>query len=324
MKRGAAVSPLLVQNEIVSMTAETARKLIAAGDGDCALLYLTLLNGGEMDGAKRELHWEDARLNSAYSRLADLGLVARENRPAPRREEDLTGHLPEYSRQDITRALSDEPEFKGLYEDVERIWGFSLSDADLKGLYLVYDGLAMPREVVLLMAQFVLHQVQRHKTNARPRMVQLKQEAFRWKRLGLTTVETAEEYLKKQESVDAREWDILSAVGIRDRRPAVERERQYINSWTDMNISDELIAMAYERTVFKKGAMNWAYMNQILQSWHRSGWRTAEEVRANDKPPKRAGRTGTTPQETYQPSAEQIRKDQEWLDRVFEERKRKG
>ena len=73
------MTPLLLPNEILSMSAQAARILVEAGDGDCALLYLALLDGGDAEKARRALHWEDVRLNAAYRRLTELKLAAEAN-----------------------------------------------------------------------------------------------------------------------------------------------------------------------------------------------------------------------------------------------------
>ena len=40
----------------------------------------------------------------------------------------------------------------------------------------------------------------------------------------------------------------------------------------------EMIALAYERAVEKKGSIHFGYMNGILRSWHESGFKTTEDV----------------------------------------------
>ena len=45
----------------------------------------------------------------------------------------------------------------------------------------------------------------------------------------------------------------------------------------------ELITMAYEKTCVNTGGMNWPYMNKIIASWHKSGFRTAADVRNGDR-----------------------------------------
>ena len=313
---------LLLPNEILSMSAQAARRLVEAGEGDCALLYLALLDGDDLQKAQRSLHWSESRIAGAYRRLVELGLAAPENTPAPAKKQEPMEELPQYSRKDVTDALANEPEFCVLYHEVERLLGRHLSDMDLQTLYTIYDGLALPVEVVLMLVNHKIHVVRRQKQNegAMPRMIQIKSEAAYWKRLGLDTVEAAESYLRRQQQVDRREWAILSAVGVTQYRPAVEKEREFINNWVDLALSDELIAMAYERTVFQKGQMNWPYMNKILLSWHQAGYRTPEQVKAGDKPAnKRPARQGGLKKEDYQPTAERIQKSNDWLDEFLKQ-----
>lgn len=313
---------LLLPNEILSMSAQAAQRLVEAGEGDCALLYLALLDGSDAPKAQRALHWGDARLAAAWRRLVELGLAAEESTPVPVRRQELDENLPQYSRQDLVDALTNEPDFCALFHEVERLFGRPLSDMDLQTLYTIYDGLALPAEVIFLLVNHKIHTVRRQKQNegAMPRMTQIRSEAAYWKRLGLDTAEVAEEYLRKQQQVDHREWSILSAVGVTTQRPAVEREREYIKNWVELGISDELIAMAYERTVYQKGQMNWPYIHKILLSWHQAGFRTPEQVKAGDKPAnKRPAPKGGKQNEDYQPSLERIRKNDEWLDEFLKQ-----
>ena len=310
------MSALLMPNEILSMTAQAARRVVELGDGDCALLYLALLEkGGDGESAARALNWPVSRINGAWDKLAAHSLVAPRSAaaaPVPvRREEDP---IHEYNRSDILLALEKEPEFVGL----------TLSDADLKSLYTVYDHLALPAEVILLLTNYVIHTLRRQKgmgSESFPRMPRIRKEAFLWKRLGVDTVEKAEEYIRSQQQVDGREWAILSAVGVTERRPAVEKEREYITQWVEMGLDDRIIRLAYERTVYRKGCMNWPYMNRILQSWHQSGYRTVEQVEEGDRPASRQ-----TPRQAaardFQPSSERIRDSSNWLDQFLREQEK--
>ena len=320
------MSALLLPNEILSMSAQAARLLIESGDGDGALLYLALLEcGGDAARAAARLRWEDARLRPAWERLAALGLAqAPAGAPAPPPRQD--DRLPEYTRTDIAAALGREPDFLALCRELEGMLGRVFSDNDLKCLYTIYDYLGFPPEVILLLTGFAVRRERRQKNNpaAAPRMPQIQKEAFRWKRLGVDTLERAEHYLRGQETVDAREWAVLSAVGVSDRRPAVEREREYIAAWVDMGISDELIRMAYERTVYQKGAMNWPYVNKILQSWHKAGYKTPAQVEAGDRPPSR-GKPAQAPKNQprdFQPTQERIQKNNDWLDQFLEQQQK--
>ena len=316
---------LLLPNEILSMSAQAARRLVEAGEGDCALLYLALLDRGDAKTAQRAFHWGDDRLSAAWHRLAELGLVAETSVPVPVQEPVKQEENAQYSRNDIVAALDNEPDFCALYHEVERLLGRPLGDMDLQTLYSIYDGLALPVEVILMLVNHKIRSVrrQKQKEGAVPRMSQIRSEAAYWKRLGLDTVEAVEAYLRRQQLVDNREWEILSSVGVTKPRAAVENERKYISGWVELEISDELISMAYERTVYQRGQMSWPYMNKILMTWYQAGFRTPDQVKAGDKPvPKNPVSKKETQQPDYQPTAERIRKNSEWLDEFLRQQER--
>lgn len=318
---------LLLPHEILSMSAQAARLLVDAGDGDGALLYLALLEcGGDGEKAAARLRWPEDRFRPAWDRLAALELVrpgrAVPNPPAPPKQDDRP---PEYSREDLTCALEREPAFQGLCREMESLLDHIFSDNDLKCLYTIYDHLGLPPEVILLLTGCAIRRERRQRGSSRacPRMPQIQREAFRWKRLGVDTLERAEDYLRRQEAVDGREWAILSCLGVTERRPAVEKEREFIEQWTELGLGDELIRLAYERTVYQKGRMNWPYMNKILQSWHQSGWHTPEQVKAGEKSAPRPARSGgRAAEKNYQPSQERIQKNADFLDRFLEEQEK--
>ena len=218
------MSMLLLPNEVLSMTAQAARRLVETGDGDCALLYLALLQGGSSpEQAAQPLGWDSARLNAAFARLVSLGLAAgsppaASAAPPPPLRDDRP---PEYTRGDIADALEQEHSFRGLYQEMERLLGKVFSDTDLKSLYTIYDYLALPVEVIFMLGGYVVRMSRRQRgpDAPPPRMTEVKKEAFRWKRLGITTVERAEEYLRQQEGIDQREWGVLSAVGVTKSGP---------------------------------------------------------------------------------------------------------
>lgn len=270
---------------VVSMSAAAADGLLELNQGDAALLYVALLrHGGELTQARRALAWTQGRLDAAYAALQGLQLVG----PAPAEPdkplEDRAA--PEYVTRDVVEALAGDPSFDGLRRQVERQLGSVLSPADLKTLYTVYDYLALPPEVILTLTAWCVEEMERkYGPGRRPRMSQVKKEAYRWRDQGVDTLGAAEEFLRGQKALNLREKTILPLVGVRDR-PPLDREREYVAAWVDWGFPDESIAMAYEKTLLKKQSMSWPYMNSILKSWHAKGLHTPQEIRRLDAAPK--------------------------------------
>lgn len=287
-----ADNPYLPGN-IISMAAEAADRLMTAGSGDAALLYLYLLkNGGAYhpEAAARALRWEPSRCADAHSLLCKLSLA----RPAPQPITTLpVEEPPEYTSADITRELENRASpFPALVAEVQKLLGKPLSTSDLKCLYTIYDYTGLPAEVILLAVSWTIEEHKRKYGPGRmPRMPQVQREAIRWKEQGVDTVEGAEAHLRRLTMLRDRSVQILALLDIRDR-PPVAKEKEYMTGWVDMGFPDEAIRMAYETTVMKKQTMNWPYMDSILKSWHQKGLHTVKEITAGDR--QRPGRKAPT------------------------------
>lgn len=285
------MAELLLPGRILAMDARAAERLVAAGSGDGALLYLWLLGrGGKLDPAqaRKALNWDQGRLESAAAALRDMGLsdgrTEAETAPPPAPEGP-----PEYTAADITRELEQAGSpFPGLVGEVQRRLGKVLSTADLKSLYTVYDYLALPPEVICLLVNWCVEESRRKYGPGRmPRMGEVQRGAFRWKRLGVDTAQAADAYLKRQELYRTREGEILKLLDL-PLRPLVDKERKKVQAWTDMGFDDQALRLAYEKTVYKKQKMDWDYMNGILCGWHKKNLHTLAEIEAGDAPRRRS------------------------------------
>lgn len=281
---------------VVSLSAENTDRLLSLGQGDGALLYLALLrHGGELHQARQALRWSQGRLDTAYAALQSAQLVG----PAPARADDRLrdDQPPEYVTQDVVDALTEDNTFAALQRQVELTLGAKLSPADLKTLYTIYDYLGLPAEVIYLLTGWCVEETERKwGPGRRPRMSQVKKEAYRWHDRGVDTLPAAEAFLRSQKDLTQRERSILPLLGIHDRRP-VDKEREYIAAWVDWGFPDEAIALAYQKTLLKKQSMSWPYMNSILKNWHAKGLHAVRDIKAGDAAPRAPRSAASAPTE---------------------------
>ncbi|BDF66238.1 hypothetical protein CE91St43_02100 [Oscillospiraceae bacterium] len=290
---------VFLPGNILSLAAGAADRLIAAGNGDAALLYLWLLKAGgayQAGPAAHALRWDPARTEAALSLLVGMGLAeAAPQAPAPALQP--SEEPPEYTAADLNRELEnkDSP-FPALVGEVQRRLGKVLSTADLKCLYTIYDFAGLPAEVILLVVSWCVEESERkYGPGRKPRLPQIQKEALRWKERGVDTMEGAEAHLKRLAMLRSRAGQIMALLDIRDR-PPVAREKEYIAAWVDMGFDDEAIRLAYEKTVLKKQSLNWPYMNSILKNWHQKGLHTLAQITAGDsvRPQRPASAAGAT------------------------------
>ena len=313
------MSQTFFPGQVLAIAAQAADRLLKLDSGDAALLYLQLLRHGSAEGLK----WTEARLQAALDQLRAQGL-APDRLPAPEPPPVPETPPPDYATEDITQALAEEHStFPALVGEVERRLGKRLSAADLKNLYTLYDHLALPAEVILMLVGWCIDETARkYGPGRKPFLSQIKKEGFSWARLGVDTMERAEERIAALTRLRSRESEVLRLLDI-SSRPLVQREKDYIAAWDGMGFDDETLRMAYERTVLKKQSMDWGYMNGILRRWHEKGLHTAAAVRTGDRDPRpvRAGGAAKAPPPPPADQERRAREDMERRRRLMEQMK---
>lgn len=132
-----------------------ADKLIAAHDGDVALLYIYLCRTGNSDPerAAHDLCRTLREINAAEEKLRRMGVypgaVQAPAISAPVQKLPPEESIPEYSSEDLVRRSKEDEKFSVILEEAKRIFGKNLSSSDMKMLFGVYDYLALPAEVIL-------------------------------------------------------------------------------------------------------------------------------------------------------------------------------
>jgi len=311
--------------DILAMTAGAAERLMRAGNGDAALLYLWLLkNNGVYQNirAAQALHWNAERCTGAFTTLVTLGLM---DEAKVQSSLLFPGEPPNYSLEDITREITDHSStFFPLFQEVQRRLGKILSPAELKSLYTIHDFLALPAEVTLLVVSWCIQECERkYGEGHRPRLSQIQQEAARWREQGIDTLEAAEAHVKQLNLLRNRTTQVMAIFNLQGR-PAIGRERAYIETWVNMSFDNEAIRLAYERTMLQKHSLNWNYMNSILCDWHRKGLHTTTEINAGD-PPLRVRKDnvalGATAPQPLPPgeAAQQTEEDMEWVRKFLQQ-----
>jgi DnaD/phage-associated family protein len=304
---------------ILSLPREVAERLLAAQNGDAALLYLSLLSRGDSAG----LSWTESKVQEVYEALVKLELADPVKPVLPEREEKLEPDLPpNYGMGDVTLAMKDGNGFSWLVSELQRRLGKILSNADLEALLLLYDYLALPPEVILLLSNWSIERIEKkYGPGRKPTLSQISKEAYRWHRQGVDTLESAEAYLHTLTVRSEAANRLLPLVGILGRT-AVEAERRYLEAWGEMGFEDEAIRMAYEKTVLKKQSMNWPYMNSILKSWNQKGLHTKAEIQAKEQGGwKQPQAGGTSTKTAVSPQAQdRLRQDLDRLDRLLEQK----
>ena len=266
-----------MMTEELKISQKDMRLLLSAASPDAALLYLYTRSGNDWKNAGAELHMSESRLGCAEATLRQLGLMLddRVSHIAP-------GERPSYSERDVLQAMDGDGDFRGLYGEVQRLLGRSLNTEELKILLGFVRYLGMTPELVSVLVCYCKDRARRKGSLRNPSLRTIEKEAYAWAERGIESVEDAAAFIQKENVRNSRISRLMGLLQIHGRSLTGAEER-YAKAWLNMDLSEELISMAYERTCLNTGGLNWAYMNKILQRWHDQGLRTAEDVRTGDR-----------------------------------------
>ena len=172
--------------------ASAADRLIAAHDGDVALLYLYIRRSGSADteGAARALCRTLGEMEAALEKLGRMGLLGDEAAAKPAGQDRFppADEMPQYSAADIVSR--DDKAFSAVLLEAQRVLGHALSTPDLKKLFGIYDYLRLPAEVIMLL----LHHCVTLSNGRLPSRRFIEKEAFVWADNEIRTAEQAEAY----------------------------------------------------------------------------------------------------------------------------------
>lgn len=226
------------------------------GSARCCI-YIFCAAGGRCLWGRRPGPWAGRKRTWGRRRpgLGRAGLLQEdERRLAPADE------LPEYRAEDIVRRSREDPAFRDLVSEAQRVLGHSLSGADLKTLFGVYDRLGMPAEVIMLVIHRCAETARRRYGEGRlPTMRAIEKEAYLWANREILTARQAEEYLEGLDRRDEAEDRLRALLQLRDRTPT-PTERKYMDAWLAMGFDIPALGLAYDRTVVSTGKLSWAYM----------------------------------------------------------------
>ena len=265
----------------VILSSQSIRKLLAAGNGDSALLYLC--RAAEFSDVATGFN--EARLECAAALLRQLGLDESRN---PRFQE--AAQRPEYTEEDVRRQLElPRAGFRPLVGEVQRCMGRILNTEELKILLSIVEYLGLPGEVVNVLVHYCVERGRARGAGRMPSMRMIDKEAFRWADERIDTLEKAAAFMQNETRKSSRLGELCRLLGITGRRLTPAEER-WLQAWADMGFANDAIGLAYEKTCENTGGLTWKYMNSILERWNAQGLYTADQVKALDRKPAAAAR----------------------------------
>lgn len=245
---------------------EAMRLLCELNDGDCALLYAHLFTiGGRSDlvSLRKQMAVDERRV----ARARDLLLLKKICK--------VPGSMPvaeveKYPTAKLLEAKKGDSSFRGICDYYEMAAGHGIRESEINALYAVYDKLNMPSDVMMLLINYC-------RTRTRLSAREIEKVGYEWHDKGVMTYTAAADLVDNITQRSGKVARVMRLFGVTDRR-ASESEERYISSWLDMGMSEQMLRIAYDRTVLQTGKLQWKYMNRIIEDWNKKGYKNVRQV----------------------------------------------
>lgn len=198
------------------------------------------------------------------------GTVQQDDRLQPEPEKDGTA-MPQYTAARISVEMESNDKLRALILEGESILARTLSPSDISTIFGIYDWLGLPAEVIMLLMNFCVMQNKKS-------VKYMEKTAIEWAKQGINTVEAAEQYISSYGRQREFTQHLRSLMQINGRE-LTPSEKNYAQKWEPMGFSDEMLLLAYEKTVENTGKVAFPYMNSILNSWVKKGYTTVAQVK---------------------------------------------
>ena len=269
-----------------------------AGDAELRILLrlAAVLKNGAMteDELLAALQGEEAaeevRLSLAFWR--GCGVIATDNRkkaakpakrvvtPEPEAEEKAeeaakktidADEAPFYTAKDLADAAEREPSFKSLVSFAENRLEKVLNTSELARLWSFLDYLKMPADVVMLVIEDCAARDKRSLRYVTKMLTVFADD-------GITDYAKAEAYFATRQEKNQYDGFVRRLFGLGERKLSTA-EDEILNTWRKTyGYGEDMLGAAYEKTVASAKNPSIKYMHKILESWHRDGVRTLEDV----------------------------------------------
>ncbi len=174
---------------------------------------------------------------------------------------------------DVKKVLVENTALSELCVIAEATYGKTLSDNDLEILYWMYDALALPSEVILMVIEYCI-------SIGKSNMKYVQKVAITWKENGIDTIEKADSYIKSENEKKSCFYAVRKAFGILDR-PLAELEAQYLTKWhSEWGMSEDMIVLAYNYCIMQTNKLSYQYMDTIIKNWYENKIMTVNDAKA--------------------------------------------
>jgi len=160
---------------------------------------------------------------------------------------------------EIAERIAESQEIALLFKSAEGSLKRVLTFDDQRTILWIYDHLGMSADIIMMLIAYCC-------SVGRTNMGYIEKAALDWNEKNIATHEQAENEILLMQRSFTFEAKVQSRLKMQNKLTA--SQKKYIDEWARMDMSVDLVELAYDKTVDATGKPAFQYMNKILVKWH--------------------------------------------------------
>ena len=175
---------------------------------------------------------------------------------------------------EIAERIAASEEIAFLFKSAEQSLGRVLTFDDQRTILWFYDHLGMSADIIIMLIACCC-------SIGRGNMGKIEKVALDWHEKNITTHEQAENEMLALQKAFSFEGKVQSRLRLQSKLTA--SQKKYIDDWANMDITVDMVELAYDKTVDGIGKVSFNYMDKIIRKWNENGITNAEDAAAFDE-----------------------------------------
>ena len=178
-----------------------------------------------------------------------------------------------YSSKDIANIVNSQKEIKEMFSQLEVILKRSLKFSEQCGYLNLVENYGFPVASILMLVQYC---EDIGKTSIR----YVESIAESWFEQDITSYRQVEAEIIKMIKSHTVENKVARIFGMTTN--LTKKQKEYINSWTELGFGTDMIQLAYEKCVDQINILSFPYINKIIKTWSENKIYTPSEANIHD------------------------------------------
>lgn len=175
------------------------------------------------------------------------------------------------NRGEVAKRGLESPEIAFLLSEAQVKFGRTLKGSESTSLVWIYDDLGLDASVILMAIEYAL-QIGRGNVNY------IEKICKDWADNGVETIKDAEAKIVELSNAGSA-WNVMrSAFGLDMRAPSESELKLAVKAVSEWKMPKEVLKTAYDFCIDNIGKYRSSYIKSILESWHKQGVKTKEDI----------------------------------------------